>query len=415
MTSTQQPPGTLLTPALAQSPDFPELATKAIKTLEKLLSDTSIPAMERASLAAQVLELQQSEENKDSTHSDSKRVNLHRLQLSDGWKKWVVENKLRGVPDAVLVETMINDGIAPEIALEAVSILGKDSDFQIESDNTQRLKKLESIMAIRQQVASLSSHHGQIERKGRLSQEEFLENYYSTNTPVIMTDMMSDWPALHSWNPNYLKSKYGNASVEVQFGRESDPNYEINLEKHRKKISLREYTDLVEKSGSTNDFYMVANNGNLENKELKGLYEDFEMPESLLNMEKRKERVFFWFGPKGTVTPIHHDPMNVMMAHVYGRKRWRLMAPDSTPLIYNDVGVFSRVDLENPDYDKYPMFKDINIIEEVLSPGEIIFVPVGWWHQVKALDISISLSFTNFVFPNDYAFKNPQINRDQVN
>jgi ribosomal protein L16 Arg81 hydroxylase len=98
-----------------------------------------------------------------------------------------------------------------------------------------------------------------------------------------------------------------------------------------------------------------------------------------------------------------------MMAQVYGRKRWRLISPQQTPLLYNYVGVFSKVDCENPDYQKYPLFKNVQIIEEVLQPGEVIFVPVGWWHQVKALNTSISLSFTNFVFPNYYTWQDPNI------
>jgi len=36
-----------------------------------------------------------------------------------------------------------------------------------------------------------------------------------------------------------------------------------------------------------------------------------------------------------------------------------------------------------------------------LQPGEIIFMPLAWWHQVKALDFSVTATFTNFLWPND--------------
>ena len=36
------------------------------------------------------------------------------------------------------------------------------------------------------------------------------------------------------------------------------------------------------------------------------------------------------------------------------------------------------------------------VLECVIAPGEAIFLPVGWWHQVEALDLSASMSFTNF-------------------
>ena len=52
-------------------------------------------------------------------------------------------------------------------------------------------------------------------------------------------------------------------------------------------------------------------------------------------------------------------------------------------------GEGSEVDCENPDYEKYPLFQKIPIIEVTLNPCEVIFIPVGWWHSVKSLDISI--------------------------
>jgi quercetin dioxygenase-like cupin family protein len=40
--------------------------------------------------------------------------------------------------------------------------------------------------------------------------------------------------------------------------------------------------------------------------------------------------------------------------------------------------------------------RSASILEVVVEPGEFLFIPVGWWHWVKALDISISVSFTSF-------------------
>ena len=36
-----------------------------------------------------------------------------------------------------------------------------------------------------------------------------------------------------------------------------------------------------------------------------------------------------------------------------------------------------------------------------LQPGEMLYVPVGWWHQVAALDFSVTLTYINFLWPND--------------
>ncbi len=43
---------------------------------------------------------------------------------------------------------------------------------------------------------------------------------------------------------------------------------------------------------------------------------------------------FFWVGPRGTNTPLHHDTVMLFHAQIVGRKRWRFISPLDTP---NDV------------------------------------------------------------------------------
>ena len=45
--------------------------------------------------------------------------------------------------------------------------------------------------------------------------------------------------------------------------------------------------------------------------------------------------------------------------------------------------------------------------EVELSPGQALFIPAGWWHEVDALDVSISLSVTAFARPNRYEWYRP--------
>lgn len=374
------------------------LGNIATRDLETFLNNEEVAVQERAKVASQLLGLNQ-----------NNNPNNLQAELTEGWKEWIVENKLLNVRDRDLVKAMVENGIDQQLAIQAIHNVSAEPAFQAKSHDAQKLQKLESILEIKRKLAELSPNFGTIERRSRLSREEFLEKYYATNTPVILTDMMADWPAMSAWSPDFLKQKYGASLVEVQTNRNSDPDYEINTQKHKKTVTLSEYVDIVVNGGETNDYYMVANNGNLEREDLKSLLNDIEMLPEFLDASKTKERVFFWFGPAGTVTPLHHDPMNLFMAHIYGRKRWRLISPEETPLVYNHIGVFSEVDLENPDYEKYPRFKKAQVLETVLEPGEIIFVPVGWWHQVKGLDVSIALSFTNFIFPNEYQYRNPDI------
>ncbi len=42
------------------------------------------------------------------------------------------------------------------------------------------------------------------------------------------------------------------------------------------------------------------------------------------------------------------------------------------------------------------------VLECILHPGEVLFLPVGCVHFVEALDVSVTVSFTNFLFDNDF-------------
>jgi ribosomal protein L16 Arg81 hydroxylase len=54
------------------------------------------------------------------------------------------------------------------------------------------------------------------------------------------------------------------------------------------------------------------------------------------------------------------------------------------------------------DLTEFPRIGAVTFHEIVLEAGECLFIPIGWWHQVEALDFSVSLTFTNFRWRNDW-------------
>ncbi len=343
----------------------------------------------------------------DPTYSNQLVVTS--VPITNDWRNWIAESKLSGMEDHLIVQQLVAHGISPSAAQKEVSSLPNNAYFQTGHRFVQILQKMQSHASILGELAALSPQAQTIERRATISRQDFLENYYAKNVPLILTDIAKDWAALSRWTPDYLRAKYGHVEIEVQHDRQSDRLYEINVEQHRQKMVMVDYVDLVVEGGATNNHYMVANNGNLEKTELRGLLEDLEIFPEYLNPQDIDGKVFFWFGPSGTITPLHHDPVNLIFVQVYGRKVWKVIPPHYTHRLYNYRGVFSEVDCENPDYQKYPLFADVPIIEVTLNAGEAIFMPVGWWHAVKSLDISMSMSFTNFIFPNQFNWKYPNI------
>jgi hypothetical protein len=179
----------------------------------------------------------------------------------------------------------------------------------------------------------------------------------------------------------------------------------VESQQHRKNIRFGDYVDMVYSGQVTNDYYLVANNGLLRQAEAQPLLADIGAFPAYLNPAATRQQCFLWFGPAGTVTPLHRDTCNILLAQVVGRKRFVLVPALQSDCVYNNVGVFSDVDAENPDPVRHPRFSEATRIELVLEPGEVFFMPVGWWHHVRALDVSITVTFTNFVFPNHFRWE----------
>jgi hypothetical protein len=238
-----------------------------------------------------------------------------------------------------------------------------------------------------------------VPRRERLAGDAFLHEYYRRNQPVIITGMLDGCAAGTKWTFDYLAAQLGGREVEVQFGRNADPDYEINSATHRRRLRFGDYVAMVRAAGVTNDFYMTANNAGHNGAALRELMADLPPLDAYL---QPGGDAFFWFGPAGTITPFHHDLTNNLMIQVAGRKRVRLVAPCDTPSMYNQRHCFSPVDGRHIDTARFPLMAGVPVHECMLAPGEMLFLPVGWWHFVEALEVSITVSTTQFRWDNDF-------------
>ena len=333
--------------------------------------------------------------------------------VSNEWRRWVAENVLLRIAPQSIVEAMVKGGIDQQTAVREVQaalehpyvVAGRQLAGKGTGDGgsaERQVLKRDWVLECYRRNARQATTHGQVPRVPKLSRQEFLDNYYALNRPVVMTGAMDDWPAMTKWTADELKRRFGDRVVSVQANRNSDANYELNSVKLRSEMSFGEFVDITETAGETNNYYITANNSGKNKDALKELWDDIILFPEYLRGDDPANRGFFWFGPKGTVTPLHHDLTNNFMAQVRGRKLVRLIAPYDLPYMYNNRHCFSQVDLDNVDRAKFPQFENVTVIDVTIGPGDLLFLPVGWWHYVRGLDISITMTFTNFVFDNDF-------------
>jgi Cupin-like domain len=325
------------------------------------------------------------------------------------WRHWIAENLLLQVPREEIERTLAAAGIDAGTGSAAIDSVLADPVWSAGNHTAQRLRKLESILDVQRQLDALDGRASTLDRAHSLSRRDFLERYYARNRPVLIDGLTEGWPARREWSADRLKGRLGHVMVEVQTGRNDDEQYELHSDRHKAQMTLGEYIDRIE--GGGNDLYLTANNHFFERPDTASLLDDFTMPTEYLDPNGPPGTYFFWFGPAGTVTPLHQDVVNVLFVQVVGRKRIVLIPTLETHLMYNDIGVYSAVDLLQPDLERYPRFAATTRIEVVVEPGQALFIPVGWWHHVTSLDTSVSLSFTNFVFSNEYHWEQPHIER----
>ena len=329
--------------------------------------------------------------------------------LDAGWQQWIAENRLRNCAPEAMLATMAAAGLNRATCEQAIRTIEANPVFLAARRMQQLHHKLESVVRNQQLLKELDPHYCQVEKRPHVSRSEFLERYVRGSRPVVLTGVARHWPAMKRWSPQDLAERFGHLMVEIQAERSADPNYEQNKLKHRRTARLADFVDTVMRGGATNDYYLTANNEALRQPGFAPLLADIGNLPEICDRQQLAERSSFWFGPAGTVTPLHHDTIMLFHTQIVGRKLWRFISPLDTPSLYNHFEVYSPIDLDNPDYTRYPAFQDATVFEVVVEPGETVFLPLGWWHQVRSLDVSLSFSYSNLALPNNFQFANPTI------
>ena len=326
-----------------------------------------------------------------------------------GWRQWIAENRLRHCTPESMVLTMAGAGLDVIAAARAIHEMEQDPGYLAALKMRELRDKLASVMANLQRLWELDPLYDHVEKRSRVGREEFIERYVRGCRPVVLTDVTHDWPAMQRWSPQDLKARFGHLLVEIQAERNANQRYERDKLQHRRHVRLGDFVDRVLAAGPSNDEYLTANNELLRRPEFAPLLQDIGSLPPVCDRARLSERSSFWFGPGGTVTPLHHDTLMLFHTQVVGRKRWRFVSPLQTPRLYNHWQMHSDVDLDRVDLQRHPDVAGVTVLDVVVEPGETMFLPLGWWHQVSSLDVSLSFSYSNLDLPNDYTYSQPSI------
>lgn len=276
-----------------------------------------------------------------------------------------------------------------------------------------------------------------IARRTKLDFIAFQHHVDENRSPLIMSDVISDWPAIadpkHLWSdPLYLlrSTLGGRRLVPVELGRSyTDEGWSQKIMTFGEYLRTYLLQPKQKQTGylAQHDLFDQIPNLAADTRTPDYCYTSPPPPDasytSTVPVDALDEPLRnAWLGPAGTISPMHTDPYHNILCQVAGHKYIRLYPPSETHNLYprgiDEAGVnmenTSHVDIslarklfelpyfkskedleeERADFERrFPKFNDARYIEGILRPGECLYIPVGWWHYIESLSTSFSMSF----------------------
>ena len=231
------------------------------------------------------------------------------------------------------------------------------------------------------------------------------------NHPVVYVRAVAAWPAVTRWrSPRYWIAELGARIVPVEVGVE---HRDSDLAQQRL-VPFGEYVDSVllklargEAASLSGNVCAVAEVVPVTSARTVAYLAQHPLLEQCLQLSRdagpwprfvqdaialgpRAQRglepiISAWVAPRGATTPLHHDRHPNYLCHIVGRKLVYLWPPDA-PIPRNAPPA------ENTSPLDAASLVDACDLRADLRPGDVLFIPEGWWHYVVTPMTSVSVS-----------------------
>jgi hypothetical protein len=233
----------------------------------------------------------------------------------------------------------------------------------------------------------------------RPSVEQFQRDIYFRAQPVVMRGIARDWEpvriaieapeALAAW----LKQIVGPREVQIMAGKSADdPTFFydddlIDVNFVRGAMHFDKFIDSVMRPPSGDPEKSLYLQGTEAANLSTNLRDALRLPYAPATCEPS-----VWMGNK-TTAQTHFDLSQNIALVISGRRRFTLFPPEQVANLYMSpvetapCGTpISMVRLDSPDFSKHPRFEQAmaHAVNADLEPGDAIFIPYMWWHQVQA-------------------------------
>jgi [protein]-arginine 3-hydroxylase / protease len=230
------------------------------------------------------------------------------------------------------------------------------------------------------------------------TEELFWTKYFYLHRPAKLINSINHWPAATKWlDLNYFMKTAGFRTVPIELGKKYD-NDDWSQGMFRFGEFLREFMS-SDSIGSHSGY--LAQHDLFD--QIPQLRKDIAVPDYCA-IGANDPVIKSWIGPANTISTMHTDNKHNLLCQVMGEKLVILASPIESSNLYPYAGLLSntsQVDPENLNFDEFPLAKNVKFFKLILKAGEILFIPKLWYHYVRSLTPSISVSFWFDVEDND--------------
>lgn len=328
--------------------------------------------------------------------SDTDDTRPAAIRLDTPWIVWITQALLDRVSTSDIVSRLAQADVPTDVARAEVERVRESPPFMALAEKYRGAVTAERVLAGVDQARG-AFVVDTIDGTATTHDEIFaaVESAWKSNRPLLLRHVFDAVPALR-WTFDSLRDRFGTLDVEVNAKRQSQARAALR-ERHSERVPFGEILDAtVNREGD--DLYLVSRNGLLQDERFDALHQDLVGLPTFLNASVAGRRTSLWIGPAGTHTQPHFDPHNVVLLQVAGRKRVTLTRAVPKTLTKMD-GYFANASVLQSANDTAATQKSVTV---ELSESEALFVPVATFHEVVALEPSMTLSFLGFAWPNDF-------------
>lgn len=229
-----------------------------------------------------------------------------------------------------------------------------------------------------------------VDRVERPTPGAFRRAYLKPRLPAVLVGATDRWRA-RDWTLEDLARRLGDLEVAALVLDQGHVRMDVDHGLRTKVMGLNDYLAHLERASPPRYYLRLRLAGDCA-----FLRDDVEVPDYCAGSISTITSLLI--GGAGTTTDLHYDMVHNFVVQLHGTRRVTLFSPADRDRLYpfpwrTFVSHQSRLRLEAVDPEAFPRFRDATPFQVDVEPGEMLFIPRGWWHHFEALQQSIAVNF----------------------